>query len=116
MWRTIGSPGFPFDEEKVRAKCAESYDRSFHPSGVARQLMAIICHGNRKPDLTKVDVPTLVIHGSDDPLVPIEGGKDTADAIPGAKLEIIEGMGHDMPPQIWARLVDLISEHIKNTG
>jgi pimeloyl-ACP methyl ester carboxylesterase len=110
-WRRIGSPGFPFDEAEVRARSAQLYDRSHHPAGQARQLAAIVAHGNRKPKLESVRAPTLVIHGTDDPLVPVEGGKDTAAAIPGSELLLIPGMGHDLPRPIFPKLVDAISSH-----
>ncbi|MBW2060837.1 MAG: alpha/beta hydrolase [Deltaproteobacteria bacterium] len=111
--RTIGSPGFPFDEKRVRERTARGFDRSFHPQGVARQLAAVIAHGSRKPALAKVTTPTLVIHGADDPLVPVEGGRDTASAIPEAELLIIEGMGHDLPIGAWPRIVDAIARNTR---
>src|SRR5206468_8162122 len=77
VFRTIGSPGFPFDEERVRRRAARSYDRCFNPAGVARQLVSILASGNRKDALKSVRVPTLVIHGADDPLVSVEAGIDT---------------------------------------
>jgi pimeloyl-ACP methyl ester carboxylesterase len=110
-WRTIGSPGFPFDEAKIRARAGRLYDRNFHPQGTARQLAAILAHGNRVEKLREVSAPTLVIHGAADPLVPLEGGRDTARAIPGAELLVIEGMGHDLPEGAWPQLVGAISEH-----
>jgi len=110
-WRVIGSPGFPFDETKIRARAGRLYDRSFHPQGTARQLAAILAHGSRVEKLRAVGVPTLVIHGAADPLVPLEGGRDTARAIPGAELLVIEGMGHDLPEGAWPTLVGAISEH-----
>ena len=110
-WRTIGSPGFPFDEAKIRERAGRLYDRSFHPQGTARQMAAIVAHGSRVEKLRAVSTPTLVIHGGADPLVPIEGGRDTARAIPGAELLVIEGMGHDLPEGAWPQLVGAISEH-----
>jgi len=110
-WRTIAGRGFPFDEDRMRSQMARAFDRSYCPAGAMRQLMAIIAQGNRKPALASVGVPTLVIHGADDPLVPVAAGRDTAEAIPGAELLIIEGMGHDLPPAVWPRLVDAISAH-----
>jgi pimeloyl-ACP methyl ester carboxylesterase len=110
-WRTIGSPGFPFDEARIRERAGRLYDRSFYPQGTARQLAAILAHGNRAPRLREVSTPTLVIHGAADPLVPIEGGQDTARSIPGAELLVIEGMGHDLPEGAWPQLVGAISEH-----
>jgi pimeloyl-ACP methyl ester carboxylesterase len=106
VWRTIGSPGFPFDETRVLARAGEHYDRGYHPPGVARQLVAILASGDRTAKLSAVKAPTLVIHGTDDPLVPVEAGKATASAIPGAKLMLIEGMGHDMPPETWAEITE----------
>jgi pimeloyl-ACP methyl ester carboxylesterase len=110
-WRTIGSPGFPFDEEKIRARAGRLYDRSFYPEGTARQLAAVVAAGSRADLLRDVTTPTLVIHGAEDPLIPLSGGQDTADSIPGAALLVIEGMGHDLPEGAWPRLVGAISEH-----
>jgi len=109
VFRVIGSPGFPFDEDFVRAVAAMSYDRGFDPLGVGRQLGAIMASGNRTARLASLSVPALVIHGSDDPLVPVEAAHATARAIPGARLVVIEAMGHDMPREIWSRLVEEIS-------
>jgi pimeloyl-ACP methyl ester carboxylesterase len=113
VFRTIGSPGFPFDEEFVRLRATRSYDRGYSPMGVVRQLVAILASGNRKEALGGVKAPTLVIHGADDPLVPVTGGRDTAEAIPDAELLIIEGMGHDMPRPLWPRLTDAIANHAR---
>jgi pimeloyl-ACP methyl ester carboxylesterase len=111
VWRTIGSPGFPFDEAKIRERAGRLFDRSFYPQGTARQMAAIMAHGSRAEKLRAVSTPTLVIHGAADPLVPIEGGRHTAQAIPGAELLVIEGMGHDLPEGAWPQLVGAISEH-----
>jgi pimeloyl-ACP methyl ester carboxylesterase len=108
VFRTIGSPGFPFDEEGTRQRAALQYDRCHHPEGQLRQLAAILAHGSRRDKLRALRVPALVIHGADDPLVPVEGGHDTAAAIPGAELLIIEGMGHDNPRDAWPRVVERI--------
>jgi len=110
-WRTIGSPGFPLDEAKIRERAGRMYDRCFHPTGAARQMAAIVAHGSRTERLRNVSTPTLVIHGAADPLVPLEGGRDTARSIPGAELLVIEGMGHDLPEGAWPQLVGAISEH-----
>ena len=109
--KVIGSPGFPFDEAAVRARGARTFDRGVSPAGVARQLVAILASGNRKPALASLHTPTLVIHGTADPLVPIAGGRDTAEAVPGAEFLEIEGMGHDLPREAWPRLVDAITKH-----
>jgi pimeloyl-ACP methyl ester carboxylesterase len=106
--QAIGSPGYPADETRLKDRIARDYQRSFHPTGAGRQLAAILDDGDRRKRLRGVTAPTLVIHGADDPLVPVEGGKDTAAAIPGARLKIIPGMGHDLPLE----LVDEIAEAI----
>lgn len=110
VFRTIGSPGFPFDEEEVRSLAARSYDRGFNPVGVTRQLAAILASGSRVEGLRRLRLPALVVHGVDDPLVPFAAGQDTASAIPGAELLAIEGMGHDMPRPLWPRLIDAICD------
>jgi len=111
--RILTGPGFPFDEERVRERAARNYDRSFYPEGIARQLAAIIASGSRVEALADVSAPTLVVHGDADPLVSIEGGHDTARAIPGAEMLVIEGMGHDMPVGVFPRLVAAIHGHTK---
>jgi pimeloyl-ACP methyl ester carboxylesterase len=112
LFRAIAGPGFPFDEEWHRHLAAQAYDRAFYVPGVARQFVAIWTQKNRKPKLASVSVPTLVIHGTDDPLVPVEGGKDTAEAVPEAELKIIEGMGHDLPHSgAWPQIIDAIVDH-----
>ncbi|GAB6269482.1 MAG: alpha/beta hydrolase [Smithella sp.] len=111
IWRKIWSPGFPFEEKRARTFMEKSYDRSYYPQGMARQNIALLANGDRRLSLSTITVPTLVIHGADDPLIPCEAGKDTAYVIPGAKLLIIDGMGHDMPKGVWAQMVDAISEN-----
>jgi len=111
IWRKIWSPGFPFEEKRARTFIEKSYDRSYYPQGAARQNIALIANGDRRESLSTIAVPTLVIHGADDPLIPVEGGKDTARVIPGARLFIINGMGHDMPKGVWAEIVDTISKN-----
>jgi pimeloyl-ACP methyl ester carboxylesterase len=99
---------FPFDEEKAKEQAGNAYDRCFYPMGFARQMLAIIASENRRPKLKSITVPTLIIHGSEDPLVPLEGSKDIHEAIPGSKLLIIEGMGHSLPPETWVQMTDAI--------
>ena len=112
VFKTIAGPGFPPDETWTRRIMAESFDRCFYPQGMVRQLVAILTQVNRVPALASVKAPTLVVHGTDDPLVPVEGGKDTAKAIPGAQLMLIEGMGHDLPHGgAWPRIVGAIAAH-----
>ena len=112
-FKIIGSPGFPFDEAGVRDKAARSYDRCFLPSGQMRQMAAILRQPNRVPALRGLDLPSLVIHGAADPLVPVTGGRDTANAIPGAELLEIEGMGHDLPAAVHGQIVDRICKLIE---
>lgn len=111
MWRKLWSLGFPFDEKRLRALVAESYNRSYYPQGMTRQSVAVIIHGYRKSSLASIKVPTLVIHGDKDPFMSVEGGKEIAQLIPGAKLMIIDGMGHDMPKETWPKIIDAISNH-----
>jgi pimeloyl-ACP methyl ester carboxylesterase len=110
-FRIIGSPGFQADEEKLRERARASFERGYYPDGTARQLLAILASGDRTEALRRRDVPTVVIHGTDDILIDVSGGKATAAAIPGARLELIDGMGHDLPRELWPRFVDLISEN-----
>ena len=107
-FRTIGSPGYPFEEERVRQVAGRSYDRGHHSPGVLRQLHAITASGDRTAALRRLDVPTLVIHGKSDPLVNPSGGRATAAAVPDARLQIIEGMGHDFPRQLWPDFAEQI--------
>jgi pimeloyl-ACP methyl ester carboxylesterase len=110
-FRIIGSPGFEADEEKLREQARASFERGYYPDGTARQLLAILASGDRTEALRRLDVPTVVIHGTDDILIDVSGGKATAAAIPGARLELVPGMGHDLPRQLWPRFVDLIAEN-----
>jgi pimeloyl-ACP methyl ester carboxylesterase len=115
-WRTIGSRAFEIDEEALRAMAGASYDRGIFPDGTARQLVAILASGDRTEALRGIDVPTTAIHGTEDPLIDVSGGRATAAAIPGAKLELIDGMGHDMPRAVWPRLVELITANAERAG
>jgi pimeloyl-ACP methyl ester carboxylesterase len=110
----LGSPGYPRSEEEFRELITAAVQRSFYPMGFVRQMAAIVADGSRVRRLQTIDTPTLVIHGSDDPLVPVGHGIDTAKHIKGARLEIIEGMGHDLPPQLIDRLAALIADHAGN--
>lgn len=113
LFAVIGSPGFPRDEARVRDVAARSYDRGHDPAGTGRQLGAIVASGDRTPKLARISAPTLVIHGTKDRMVRKSGGRATARAIPGARLELIEGMGHDLPEALWPRLVGLIASHVR---
>ena len=113
--RVLTSPGFPFDEEGTRERAARSFDRCFHPAGVGRQLLAIMASGDRTPALRALHVPTLVVHGEGDPLITPSGGRATAAAVPGARLLMIPGMGHDLPREAWDTIVDAIVELVATT-
>jgi len=106
----IGSKGL-HDEEHIREMAGRSFDRGHDVAGGGRQLGAIIASGNRSPKLRRIQAPTLVIHGTKDKLIKPSGGRATAKAIPGARLEMISGMGHDLPRPLWPRLLDLIATH-----
>ena len=111
VFTVIGSPGFPRDAEDMHAVATASYERDHDPEGPGRQLAAIIAAGNRTAELARITAPTLVIHGTADPLIAPSGGRATARAIPGAELVMIEGMGHDLPRAAWPRLIDRIAGH-----
>ena len=106
--RLIAGTGYPFDEAYVRREALANLDRAWHPDGGVRQVMAALADGDRRPALSTVAVPTLVIHGTDDPLILPQGGQETADAIPGAELVWIEGMGHELPEGAWPQILDPI--------
>jgi pimeloyl-ACP methyl ester carboxylesterase len=114
--RMIGSPGFPESDEELKSKILDSVDRSLHPEGYSRHLAAIMASGSRVKLLKTVTVPTLVIHGREDLLVPLECGIDTARHIPDARLEVIDGMGHNLPQALMPRLLELIAEHVGQEG
>ncbi|OON62978.1 alpha/beta hydrolase [Massilia sp. KIM] len=113
LMRAIGSPAYPTPEKTLRKRLARSLRRSYCPSGMARQMLAVTASGDRSALLRAISAPTLVIHGAADPLVPPACGEDTARQVPGARLEIIEGMGHDLPPQLAERLLALIDAHAR---
>ncbi|MDP9106317.1 MAG: alpha/beta fold hydrolase [Candidatus Eremiobacteraeota bacterium] len=110
-WRVLAGEHFPFNAERTGRHGAASYDRGINPPAAARQLLAIIASGNRKKALRDVKAPTLVIHGTGDPLIPDEHGRDTARTVPGARLLLIEGMGHSFPREVWPRIIDAIVTH-----
>jgi len=100
----------PFDEEVEMKRVVRSYDRSYYPVGTGRQLVAILAAEGRLERLSKVKVPTLVIHGTDDVLVPVENGRSVAAAVPGARMLEIQGMGHNLPERVWPQVIDAIEE------
>jgi pimeloyl-ACP methyl ester carboxylesterase len=109
VFRVIGSPGYPHDEAWLRDTARRAYDRGQDPLGARRQLAAILASGDRRPGLARLRVPTLVIHGEADPLVRPVGGRATAGAVPGARLVVFRGMGHDLPRPLWPAIIDQIS-------
>lgn len=118
LFRKIAGHGFSFNEKWHRKLAAAAYDRAFYPEGAARQFAAIMTQKNRRPALASVSVPALVIHGTDDPLVSVEGGKDTAAAIHGSELILIDGMGHDLPRVggAWLQIIDAVVVHTQKIG
>jgi pimeloyl-ACP methyl ester carboxylesterase len=115
-WKVIGSPGFPTDDKILREWVTRDVRRSLYPVGVARQMAAIVANGDRREKLKNLNVPAVVLHGGDDPLVPVEGGKDTAANIPGAELIVVPGMGHDFPIALVKTFADAISKATARAG
>jgi pimeloyl-ACP methyl ester carboxylesterase len=103
-----GSPGYPLEREALFEIAQRRYDRDYTPGGGARQMAAIFAAGSRIPLLEQIKVPTMVIHGKDDPLIPVAAGKDTAQTIPGARLEVVPGMGHDLPPALVPHILEIV--------
>jgi pimeloyl-ACP methyl ester carboxylesterase len=110
-WAVLAGDQLPFDPQRLARQGGASYDRGINPAGVARQMTAIIASGNRLARLRGVRVPTLIIHGTSDPLVPPSAGREAAATIPGARLVLIEGMGHYFPPELWPRIIGEIANH-----
>ena len=102
-------PGFPIDEAAIRAAAARDYDRSFYPAGNSRHLLASIASADsRVPKLADIIAPTLVIHGAEDPLVPVACAEDVRNSIPGADMLVIRGMAHDMPDEVVPQIADAV--------
>ena len=110
-WRKIGSPGFQPTDKELKKKILDSYYRSNYPQGYSRHMAAVLASGSRVRLLKQITTPTLVIHGRDDALVSVEGGIDTARNIHGARLEIFDGMGHDLPRGLLPDFIELIARH-----
>lgn len=111
--RVLTGAGNPFDEEAERKRVERAYDRSYYPVGTGRQLVAILAAHGRLERLAKVNMPTLVIHGLDDVLVPAENGRLVAGAVPGARLLELETMGHNLPERFWPQVLDAIAENAR---
>ena len=114
--RTIGSPGYPAAEDHLRERTRASVQRSFYPEGPTRHLSAIVADGDRREMLKQIAVPTLVLHGEDDPLVPCEGGRDTAATIPGARIRTFPGWGHDLPVELVDDIADAVATHARSAA
>ncbi len=106
--QVLAGPAFPVAPEVLEARVRETIQRSNYPDGFARQLAAIVADGDRRQRLKAIKAPTVVIHGSDDSLVPLDGGRDTAASIPGARLVEVRGMGHNVPVEVIPQIVDAI--------
>lgn len=112
--RAFAGHGFPYDDEARREIAGKVFDRAFDPEGIARQMAAVVTGGSRASGLASLGVPSLVIHGSDDPLIPLSAGEATARAIPGAPLVVVEGMGHDLPRGAWPQVIRALGDHTAN--
>jgi pimeloyl-ACP methyl ester carboxylesterase len=110
-WKVLRAGSFPLDEARDLSRAGQTWARGLNPAGSARQLIAILASGSRKEALRGVRVPTLVLHGDADPLVPLGCGVDTAESVPGAKLVVIKGMGHALPISMWSQIIDAIAAH-----
>ena len=114
--RLIGGPDYGYGDAALRAFVERQVDRRYYPEGVGRQYLAIVASGDRVELLQNLKLPTLVIHGSDDPLLPVECGRDIARLVPGARMQEIAGMGHDIPPVLAPRIADMIARHCQEAG
>jgi pimeloyl-ACP methyl ester carboxylesterase len=115
-WQLIGSPGFPVDDEKVRERAGETWDRGFSAQGVLRQMLAVLTQPNRTRDLRSVRVPATVVHGLADKMVHVSGGRATSTAISGSELLLVEGMGHDLPVEMFEEFADVIRRTADRAG
>lgn len=112
VWRILSGKSYPIDDATATRLGEETFRRGVEPAGNARQLAAILASGSRKEKLASVKSPSLVIHGTEDPLVPLACGIDTAESISGARLKILDGMGHFLPKELWKDIIDTIEAHI----
>jgi pimeloyl-ACP methyl ester carboxylesterase len=113
QWKILAGPVY-FDETRFRDRAGPAYDRCYYPVGTGRQLLGILASGSRSDRLRELQIPTLVIHGKLDPLVPFDGGQRTAEVLPGARLLAFDDMGHDLPPALWPQYVEAITNHAQS--
>jgi proline iminopeptidase len=111
VFAVIGSPAYPEPKEALRQRIKAGVQRAYVPAGTARQLLAVIASGDRRKLLRSIQAPTLVIHGRDDPLVPLAAGQDTAAQVPGSSLLVIDGMGHDLPAALLPQIANAVMAH-----
>lgn len=116
LFKLIGSPAFPLDDKTVRDGVQASMRRSFHPAGTLRQMVAVMVDVGRAEELSRIKLPTLVVHGRDDPLVPYACGVDTARRVAGARLVGVPGMGHDLPPGVVEHILAPLLPHLESLG
>ena len=114
-FEVIGTPGENQNTNGMRDRITRSYDRCYHPAGLARQMSAIVATGDFRKHTRNIKAPTLVLHGSEDPLVPIEGGRDITKLVPGARMEVLDGMGHDVPPRFLLEITRHMLDHFAAT-
>jgi proline iminopeptidase len=116
VFTVIGSPGYPTERQRLQERITGWVRRAYDPAGTTRQLLAVVASGDRRKLLRRIVAPTLVIHGADDPLVPVEAGRDTARNVPGARLRIIDGMGHDLPDALLPALAKEVAGHCRGSA
>jgi pimeloyl-ACP methyl ester carboxylesterase len=116
VFTVIGSPGYPTERQRLQERITGWVRRAYDPAGTTRQLLAVVASGDRRKLLRRIVAPTLVIHGADDPLVPVEAGRDTARNVPGARLRIIDGMGHDLPDALLPTLAKEVAGHCRGSA
>jgi len=114
--KIIGSPGHPVSEDVIRARVERDFDRMHYPAGPGRQLAAVVANGDRRAAIASIKAPTMVIHGADDPLVPVEAGRDTAATIPGAQIIEVPGMGHNLPEVLIPTVLDAFEKVARQTA
>jgi len=114
VFTVIGSPGYPTEPAVLEARVSAWVNRAYDPAATGRQLVAVMAAGDRRRELRGLKVPTLVIHGADDPLIPVEAGRDTARVVPGATLKVIDGMGHDLPEALMPTIAEAIIAHCRS--